>query len=127
MRNLHLAILSFLFYNGVMAQTMVIFYDGNANQYTLQKQQLVYKAVQPIHSSSGNYSGGKDTTVSLSFEQLKQIEIKLQALQKNKKDLIKTRLLGSYALVKGKTQMLYQMHTVEAKALTAYLRSICAP
>jgi hypothetical protein len=124
-------IFSFIFFLAsiTMAQDSMdfTFYDGNANQYIIKERVLFYKAVKPINSSSSIYSGGIDTLIKLSEKLCSRLEEKRNALLQNKKDVIKTSLMGSYTFVENKKKIIFKMKCKEAEDLTTFLRSICIP
>ncbi len=47
--------------------------DGNGNAYTISGDTLSYNPVDPMHSSSGNYSGGEARDLIMDEAQKKQI------------------------------------------------------
>ncbi len=76
--------------------------DGNNNDYEITSDSIFYSPISPVESSSGEYSGGNPKRAKISEEQFLKIEMMINAILKDKSNLIKTRLMGCGTLIVGK-------------------------
>lgn len=91
---------------------MIYYTDQNNNRFTISKTEVIYKAIQPVESSSGIYSGGTDKQVKVSpadFELLKKLAFEMIEDEKyhaNKREMM-TSVISIQITGENKKVMLY--------------------
>lgn len=110
--------------NVATAQSTIKYIDGSNNDYNITKTQLQYVAVKKDNSSSGEYNGGNDATVSLSKEQFAQIQVYIKKLKADKTQHITTREMGCGTLILKKKTLFIAMNSKLLSDFNNYLKSI---
>ncbi len=124
-KNKLITILMFLMTNTLFAQKKIVFIDGNNNRYTISKKQIEYKAVKKEESSSGTYSGGKDTIVSISIIQYNEIKSIISQIKADKFNHIETRHIGCGTLILNQKTILININSKLLKQLVVKLKLLC--
>jgi len=100
--------------------------DGNGNRYTITRSALSYIPVKPEESSSGTYSGGSPTSITITSGEFQRISDVLMKAVDNPASHSSNRVMmsGTISMINksNKKQIILAPGTVELQHIEATLK-----
>ncbi len=121
-----LILLSIFVFSLTKAQTTFVYIDGNNNKYEITETSIKYTAVKKKDSSSGEYDGGKDKSITIGEKQWGRLKVMLANLEKDTANHLKNREMGCGTLEKEGTTFYINMNSLTKKSLEDYLKKALA-